>query len=44
MEQIKINLENMNSERLDDEIKEIILEKFLELPDKIINPSKWKNN
>ena len=42
VEQIKMNLEIMRSERLNDEIKEIILRKFSKVPDQIINPSKWK--
>ena len=44
VEQIKMNLEIMDSEKLDDGIKEIILKKFSKVPDEIINPSKWKNN
>ena len=39
--QIRMNLELMNSEKLDDKLKERIFEKFSDIPEKIINPSKW---
>tara|TARA_B100000029_G_scaffold424873_1_gene432959 strand:- start:33 stop:947 length:915 start_codon:yes stop_codon:yes gene_type:complete len=42
VEQIKMNLELINSKKMNENIKEIILKKFSNVPDEIINPRKWK--
>ena len=44
LDQIKMNIKLMDSEKLNEEIKEIIIKKFSNIPDEVINPSKWKIN
>ncbi len=43
MEQIKKNIEILNKEPLNEEIREVILELFAEMPQKVIDPRLWKN-
>ena len=41
VDQIKMNLELINSKKINENIKETILKKFSNVPDEIINPRKW---
>lgn len=43
VEQLKDNLNIINEDPLDDDLRQLIMEEFSEIPEKIINPSLWNH-